>query len=203
MSRGKDVFIDGFTYFNAQELRALETMLRQARSVTVTLLGEQDTPAARCLTRACRTREHLMRLARENGPGEPRWSGSPGRERGPPGASGAVLLRRQRTPCGGDGGAHPICSEAGHRLHRGGAGGGGHPAPGGRRAAAGTGTSPWPPGIWRTTRPPSRASLSATASPLYLSRRSDILEKPVCSLLTGRAGRRRPTALSMRICSAG
>ena len=38
--RGKDVFIDGFTYFNAQERRALTVFLRQARSVTVTLLGE-------------------------------------------------------------------------------------------------------------------------------------------------------------------
>lgn len=38
--RGKDIFIDGFTYFNAQERRALAIFLRQARSVTVTLLGE-------------------------------------------------------------------------------------------------------------------------------------------------------------------
>ena len=39
---GKDIFIDGFTYFNAQERRALTVLLRQARSVTVTLLGEPD-----------------------------------------------------------------------------------------------------------------------------------------------------------------
>ena len=39
---GKDIFIDGFTYFNAQERRALSILLRQARSVTVTLLGEPD-----------------------------------------------------------------------------------------------------------------------------------------------------------------
>ena len=38
--RDKDIFIDGFTYFNAQERRALAIFLRQARSVTVTLLGE-------------------------------------------------------------------------------------------------------------------------------------------------------------------
>lgn len=37
--RDKDIFIDGFTYFNAQERRALTVFLRQARSVTVTLLG--------------------------------------------------------------------------------------------------------------------------------------------------------------------
>ena len=39
---GKDIFIDGFTYFNAQERRVLAILLRQARSVTVTLLGEPD-----------------------------------------------------------------------------------------------------------------------------------------------------------------
>ena len=39
---GKDIFIDGFTYFNAQERRALSVLLRQARSVTVTLLGEPN-----------------------------------------------------------------------------------------------------------------------------------------------------------------
>ncbi|WP_455582002.1 PD-(D/E)XK nuclease family protein [Dysosmobacter sp.] len=41
---GKDVFLDGFTYFNAQERRVLAVLLRQARSVTVTLLGEPDSP---------------------------------------------------------------------------------------------------------------------------------------------------------------
>ena len=39
---GKDIFLDGFTYFNAQERRVLSILLRQARSVTVTLLGEPD-----------------------------------------------------------------------------------------------------------------------------------------------------------------
>ncbi len=39
---GKDIFLDGFTYFNSQERRVLEIMLRQAHSVTVTLLGEAD-----------------------------------------------------------------------------------------------------------------------------------------------------------------
>jgi ATP-dependent helicase/nuclease subunit B len=40
--RGKDVFIDGFTYFNTMEREVLRQILRQARSVTVTLLGEPD-----------------------------------------------------------------------------------------------------------------------------------------------------------------
>ena len=37
--QGKDIFIDGFTYFNGQECRILEILLRQAHSVTVALLG--------------------------------------------------------------------------------------------------------------------------------------------------------------------
>ena len=39
---GKDIFLDGFTYFNAQERTVLGTLLRRANSVTVTLLGEPD-----------------------------------------------------------------------------------------------------------------------------------------------------------------
>ena len=39
---GKDVFLDGFTYFNGQERRVLSVLLRQARAVTITLLGESD-----------------------------------------------------------------------------------------------------------------------------------------------------------------
>jgi len=39
---GKDVFLDGFAYFNAQERHILEILIRQARSVTVTLLGDRD-----------------------------------------------------------------------------------------------------------------------------------------------------------------
>ena len=35
---GKDLYLDGFTYFTAQERRVLEVFLRQAGSVTVTLL---------------------------------------------------------------------------------------------------------------------------------------------------------------------
>ena len=39
---GKDVYIDGFTYFTAQERRCLSILLRQAHSLTVTLLGEPN-----------------------------------------------------------------------------------------------------------------------------------------------------------------
>ncbi len=39
---GKDLFLDGFTYFNAMEYQAIGIMLREARSVTVVLLGEPE-----------------------------------------------------------------------------------------------------------------------------------------------------------------
>lgn len=37
---GRDVYLDGFTYFTAQELKLIEILLKEARSVTVTLLGD-------------------------------------------------------------------------------------------------------------------------------------------------------------------
>lgn len=39
--RGCDVYLDGFSYFNRQEESILELVLRQASSVTVTLLGDR------------------------------------------------------------------------------------------------------------------------------------------------------------------
>ena len=63
---GKDVFLDGFTYFNAQERRVLSILLRQARSVTVTLLGEPDS-REEIFEISLKTLEQLRRLAREAG----------------------------------------------------------------------------------------------------------------------------------------
>ena len=63
---GKDVFVDGFTYFNAQERQVLESILRQARSVTVTLLGEPDS-AEEMFQVSLRTRDQLTRLADQAG----------------------------------------------------------------------------------------------------------------------------------------
>lgn len=63
---GKDVFIDGFTYFNAQERRALGILLRQARSVTVTLLGELNS-REEIFEASLKTLGQLRRLAEENG----------------------------------------------------------------------------------------------------------------------------------------
>lgn len=58
----KDIYIDGFTYFNRQEQRVLSILLRQARSVTVTLLGESDS-REEIFEASLRTLELLRRLA--------------------------------------------------------------------------------------------------------------------------------------------
>ena len=63
---GKDVYLDGFTYFTAQERRVLEILLRQARSVTVTLLGEPDS-REEMFEASLRTKEQLVRLAERTG----------------------------------------------------------------------------------------------------------------------------------------
>ena len=64
---GKDIFIDGFTYFNAQEEQAISVFLRRARSVTVTLLGEQDGKRNELFDVSYRTRDALLRLAEKSG----------------------------------------------------------------------------------------------------------------------------------------
>lgn len=64
--RDKNIFIDGFTYFNAQERRVLSVFLRQARSVTITLLGEPDS-REEIFEPTLKTLESLRRLADEAG----------------------------------------------------------------------------------------------------------------------------------------
>lgn len=63
---GADLFIDGFTYFNAQEQRAISVFLRRARSITVTLLGEKDS-RNEIFDVSYRTRDMLVRLAEREG----------------------------------------------------------------------------------------------------------------------------------------
>jgi len=63
---GKDVFMDGFTYFTAQECGVLRTLLRQARSVTVALLGELNS-REEIFEPTLKTAEQLRRLAKEAG----------------------------------------------------------------------------------------------------------------------------------------
>lgn len=61
-ARDKDVFLDGFAYFTAQEEQLIALLLREARSVTVTLLGERDS-ALEIFAQGIRTRDRLVRLA--------------------------------------------------------------------------------------------------------------------------------------------
>ncbi len=63
--RGKDVFFDGFSYFNKVEEGILETALQQANCVTVTLLG--DRTAADIFQNAYRQRQRLIRMAQQAG----------------------------------------------------------------------------------------------------------------------------------------
>jgi len=62
----KDIYIDGFTYFTAQERRCLSILLRQAHSVTVTLLGEPDS-REEIFEASLRTLGRLRRLAEREG----------------------------------------------------------------------------------------------------------------------------------------
>ncbi len=65
-ARGKDIHIDGFTYFTAQERRCLSVLLRQAHSLTVTLLGEPNS-REEMFEASLRTLERLRRLAEREG----------------------------------------------------------------------------------------------------------------------------------------
>ena len=58
---GKDVYLDGFTYFTAQELDLIAILLRVSRSVTVTLLG--DGGSWEIFQQGIQTRDRLIRLA--------------------------------------------------------------------------------------------------------------------------------------------
>ena len=58
---GKDVYVDGFSYFNRVEEDILATALRQAESVTVTLLGDESDP--QLFQNALQQRERLKRMA--------------------------------------------------------------------------------------------------------------------------------------------
>lgn len=62
---GKDVYLDGFSYFNAAEEHIVSAALRQASSVTVTLLGEKN--GGELFQNATRQRDRLIRMAQEAG----------------------------------------------------------------------------------------------------------------------------------------
>lgn len=59
---GKDVYLDGFSYFNGLELEILSVFLRRAASVTVTLLGDEH-DSSEIFEVSVRTRDRLRRLA--------------------------------------------------------------------------------------------------------------------------------------------
>ncbi len=63
---GKDVYLDGFSYFNGLERKVLSVLLRRAASVTVTLLGERGN-RSEIFEASVRTCELLRRLAVEAG----------------------------------------------------------------------------------------------------------------------------------------
>jgi len=65
-AKDKDIFLDGFSYFTVQEERIIATLLRQARSVTVTFLGEADSDEE-IFSQSVRMRQRLQELARECG----------------------------------------------------------------------------------------------------------------------------------------
>ena len=61
---GKDLYLDGFSFFNRQEESVLSLALRRCSSVTVTLLGERG---GRQFQNAAVQKERLVRMAREAG----------------------------------------------------------------------------------------------------------------------------------------
>lgn len=65
--RGKDVYFDGFSYFNKVEEGILLTALEQAESVTVALLG--DKAPTEIFQNAFRQRQRLVRMAQQAGGG--------------------------------------------------------------------------------------------------------------------------------------
>lgn len=63
---GADIFIDGFLYFTLQERRVLEVMLRKAKSVTVALMGDLHS-SEEIFESAIKTKGQLERLAAQAG----------------------------------------------------------------------------------------------------------------------------------------
>lgn len=62
---GKDVYLDGFSFLNKTEESILQTILAQAGSVTVTLLGDKH--HNELFQNALRQRDRLVRMAKERG----------------------------------------------------------------------------------------------------------------------------------------
>ena len=179
-ARDRDVYLDGFTYFTAQEMRMTAIFLRTARSVTVTLLG--DGSGLEIFDQSVRTRDKLVRLAEECGAAcevevlpqrEPknalehiaaRFFGPPGRWEGD--CSGAVLCRaesvfREVEYIAGE--ILALVRSGKYRFRD--------------IAVAARNLDEYAATIENV--------FERYGVPVYLSRRSDVLEKPVLSLLAG------------------
>ena len=65
-AENKDIFIDGFTYFNAQERQVLAVLFQQTHSVTVALLGEEHS-RQEIFESSLKTLGQLRRMAAEAG----------------------------------------------------------------------------------------------------------------------------------------
>ncbi len=63
---GKHVFLDGFTYFTAQEEAVIAVLLDRAAGVTVTLLGD-EAGGQGIFQQSLRARDRLVRLAQDRG----------------------------------------------------------------------------------------------------------------------------------------
>ena len=64
---GKDIYLDGFSFFNKVEESVIELLLQQANSVTVTLLGEKN--KTDLFLNAFQQRQRLIRMAQRVGCG--------------------------------------------------------------------------------------------------------------------------------------
>lgn len=62
---GKDIFLDGFSYFTGRELNILRILFRRANSVTVTLLGDKKDTELFC--ESLKVRRRLLDLAQDAG----------------------------------------------------------------------------------------------------------------------------------------
>lgn len=63
---GKDIYLDGFSYFTAQEEEIISVFLRRGHSVTVSLMGEHNSELE-IFRQSLRTRDRLIRLAGRSG----------------------------------------------------------------------------------------------------------------------------------------
>lgn len=60
---GKDIYLDGYSYFTGRELRILRIMLRRARNVTVALLGSEED--SELFSESLRVRDRLLAEAKD------------------------------------------------------------------------------------------------------------------------------------------